>query len=287
MTVEQMNQEEGIVVPGEGQGGSLTPVEEQARKGGWKPQEEYSGDPDAWIPAKEFVGRQRLYDRIKSLENKITYQQGKFEKDMGIMSDHFAKMQKVEFDKAMRQLKAQKELALQDGDVRTLDAVNEEIRETEKAHEAAKQAPRQNDNVQIAAEFNEWRTRNTWFDQDTSLKKEAEAIGIGYAASNPGITHAQVLQYVEEKIKQYYPDKFETKRKQVVEQIVEAGGITPQSGTSSRKAKGLTEADLSEQEKVVMTTLIKRGALKELAAKNKVSERQQYLNDLATAKGLK
>lgn len=283
-----MTQEEGIVVPGEDLGGSsLTPLEDQARKGGWKPQEEFHGNPDEWVSAKEFVGRQKLYDRIKALDNKLVYQQSKFEKDMVQISDHIAKISKVEYDKAMRQLKAQKEIALEEGNVRALDAINDEIRDTEKAHEASKAAPKPADNsAQIAQEFQEWQNKNDWFQKDTGLRKEAEAIGIGYAASNPGITHAQVLEYVETKIKQYYPDKFQT-RKPVVEQTVEAGGITPQSGTGSKKGKGLNENDLSEQEKIVMTTLIKRGALKELAAKNKVSEKQQYLNDLAAAKGLK
>lgn len=283
-----MSQEEGIVVPGEEQGGSsLTPIEAQAVKGGWKPQEEFKGNPDEWVSAKEFVGRQKLYDRIKNLDDKLVYQQSKFEKDMVQISDHIAKISKVEHDKAMRQLKAQKEIALEEGNVRALDAINDEIRDTEKAHETAKQPAiqKQTDNgAQIAREFQEWQTKNDWFQKDTGLRKEAEAIGIGYAASNPGITHAQVLEYVETKIKQYYPDKFQTRKQ--VEQSVEAGGITSQSGTSSRKAKGLTEADLSEQETIVMKTLIKRGALKDLATKNKVSEKQQYLNDLASAKGL-
>jgi hypothetical protein len=49
--------------PNSGEG----PTEEVAAKAarhGWKPLEEYEGDPDTWVDAKEFLGRAPLFERI-------------------------------------------------------------------------------------------------------------------------------------------------------------------------------------------------------------------------------
>jgi len=103
--------EEGTVVPGEDAGSSQSPdVETKARAKGWKPLEEYSGEPDEWIPAKEFVGRQPLYDQIHTLKREISKQGQQFQKEMAEVSQHFAKMQQVEFEKAVKQRKAMEKI---------------------------------------------------------------------------------------------------------------------------------------------------------------------------------
>ena len=40
------------------------PYELEAREQGWKPQDEYEGDPNKWRPAKEFVERGELFGKI-------------------------------------------------------------------------------------------------------------------------------------------------------------------------------------------------------------------------------
>lgn len=284
--------EEGTVVPGEGQGESLSPnVEIKARAKGWKPLEDYSGPEGEWIDAKEFVGRQPLYDQIHSLKREISKQGQSFQKEMGEISAHFAKMQQVEFDKAVKQLKNQKALAAEDRDIAAVEAINDEIKEKEKEFEALKkETPKPQVPAQTSKEFNEWRETNKWFDSDKELQREAIAIGTGYAITNPNLQQTDVLEYVEKRIRKIYPEKFGAifkEEKMSSDNKVESGGITAQSGLSNKKSKGLTTNDLDDQERSVMKTLIKRGALQTKATANKISQEEQYLRDLSEAKGLR
>ncbi len=287
--------EEGTAIVGEDGESSLAPsssVEIKARAKGWKPLGEAT-DRDGnllaeedWVDAKEFVGRQKLFDRIEQLNKELKSQGQKFQQDMSQVSEHFAKMQQVEFDKAMKQLKVEKQIALEDRNLVAVEAINDEIKEKEKEFETVQRTtPKPKTNtVAIQQEFDEWKGNNGWFESDKELQREAIAIGTGYAVSNPNLQQSDVLEYVESRIKKIYPEKFEQKKAQMNNQV-EAGGITANSGTNpGRKSKGLTAKDLDEREYKVMQTLIKTNALKAKADKNKISQEQQYLNDLTEAR---
>lgn len=262
-------------------------VEEKAKAKGWKPRDESDLPEEQWVDAKEFLGRQPLYDQIHALKKDIAKQGQAFKKDMAAISKHFAEQAKVEYDKAVKQLKAEKALAIEENDIGAVDAINEELAEKKKEFEAVK-AETPSTNADSTAEFEQWRKDNKWFNEDLELQKEAIALGTGYAIANPNLPQASVLEYVEQRIKKIYSEKFEPKKEKtkVSDSQVESGGITPNSGVSSKRSKSLTENDLSEQELSVMKTLIKRGALKDKATKNKISEKEQYFRDLAEAKGL-
>jgi len=44
------NTNEGTPIPGE-----LTPTEQKAVEKGWRPKNEWDGEPDAWVEAREFL----------------------------------------------------------------------------------------------------------------------------------------------------------------------------------------------------------------------------------------
>jgi len=284
--------EEGVVVPGEDSGDSLSPdITQRALAKGWKPLEDYSGPDGEWVDAKEFVGRQPLYDKIHGLQQDIRKQGQQFQKEMAEISTHFSKMQKVEFDKAVKQLKAQKALAAEDRDIVAVEAINDEIKEKEQEYETLKkEVSKPSNQVAIQQEFNDWVEENPWFSSDKDLKREAVSIGTGYAINNPNLTQTDVLTYTTDRIKKIYPEKFGNKKKESTvsrDNQVESGGITASSGLVGKKNKGLTKADLDDQELSVMKTLIKRDALKTKATANKISQEEQYLRDLSEAKGLR
>src|SRR4051812_35214193 len=120
--------EEGTKIVGEEEGSSLSPqvqaekVEEKARAKGWKPLEEFKGDEADWVPAREFIGRERLFDKIHDLKNQLSRQAQRFEQDMGRIQAHFLKVQETEYSKAKRELEGQLARAKANEDV---DAVAE------------------------------------------------------------------------------------------------------------------------------------------------------------------
>lgn len=276
---------DGIIVPGEGEATSLSPseqVEQSARKKGWKPQEEFQGDPSDWVPAQEFVGRQKLYDTIHDLKRQMNRQASKFEKDFQQVAGYLANVRKEAYEKAMKDLEAKHLEAIRNEDPETATQVAREMAEKAAEKVASDAAERQQQQVQSPAtteEFNQWRQENQWFDKNSEMQEDALSIGIGYAAKNPNSSQSDVLKHVTEKIKKIYPEQFEAAPKSGKERTssVEPGSGNLRGGSTPRGKKKLTVADLEPDQVSIMRTLIKRGALKELAAKNKRTQEEEYL----------
>lgn len=286
--------EAGIKIQGESEEGSSQSPQSQAdkyevaaRKSGWKPEEDWDGSPEDWVPAKEFIGRQKLYDKIHDLKRESTKQAQRFEQDMARISQHFAEVQQTEFKRAKKELEAQLAHAKRAEDVEAVAEIAGEIKEVEANAKAAAtqatQAKKAATQGNPTPEFEEWQTQNTWFNKDAEMTADAIAIGTGYAAANPGKNQKDVLEHTAKKIKRMYPEFFEdagetNKRGKVEDNRVEGGGNT----RPAPKKKGqVSVGDLSDMERSVMKTLIKRGALKEVAAKNKRTEQEEYLAQLS------
>lgn len=53
-----------------------------------------------------------------------------------------------------------------------------------------------------------WEQENTWYSENSNMKKDADAIGIDYARAHPSLSPERVLKYVTQEIKKLYPEKF-------------------------------------------------------------------------------
>lgn len=279
-----MSTNEGVAIPGEGQVASLNPelhaqaVAEKARSKGWKPLEEYTGEAADWVDAKEFLGRERLFNTIHDQRREIK----KLEKDISAISKHFENMEKAAYTRALNELKAKQAVAVEEQDVSAVKETTEQIAELTKQHAEQKQSQTQQGE---SPEFVQWRQDNEWFEKDSEMREDAIAIGVGYAAKNLDKSQEEVLRYVTEKVKKIYPEKF--KKPVRKEPVVESGnGTGSEAQPATKKSKGLTVGDLDEREVATMKTFIKRGVFKEQAKKLNISEQEVYLRDLAKAKGV-
>lgn len=289
--------EEGVAIPGEEEGGSaLNPeiqeqrVKESARTKGWKPLKEWEGDPAEWVPAKEFLGREKLFKKIHDLQHSLGQQSKRHASDLKVMQDHFAKVRDTEYKRAVEDLKAARKEAIASGDVKEADRIDENLdairEEKAKADQQAKVTAQAETQAGPSEAFLQWHNENSWFNRDNpdEITKDAIEIGTGHAQANPSKSQADVLKYVTEKIKRLHPEKFGTSGRRGSQ--VESGGSVRMETGSNKKGK-MTTADLNEMEQSVLSTLLKTKALKYLADKNKRTETEQYLADLAEVKGLR
>ena len=163
-----------------------------------------------------------------------------------------------------------------------IETLDEQIEAVQLAPKAAPVKPQAESATLIA-----WKEDNPWFDKDAELRAEAVQIGVGYIAAHNGRkSEDEVLAYVTDRVKKIFPEKFATTRtKESVDSKVETNGGTNRPNIGGKKSK-LSISDLSDEERRVMNTFIKRGALKAAAEKNKRSEQDEYIAQLATAKGL-
>ena len=290
-----MADEVGIHVPGEEDPVSLSPqiVEtariEKAKKKGWKPLEDYDGDPADWIDAKEFLGREPLFEANRDLKRQLKQQHDKYEGDFKTLSSQFTQMNEAAYKRALNELNQQRDMAIVDKDLAAVKQLDSQIDETKKAHVSnIQQTAQTQQNPSETQYMKDWRSKNEWFDSDPTLQDEAVSIGVGYMMKNQGTSQEKMLEYVEDRIKKIYPEKFPSKKRTSVEK--DEGGkeaantvdkTTRNLGISSSRSKTMNVSDLSEMEMNVMRTFIKRGVLKDLAAKNKRTEQEEYLAQLA------
>jgi len=294
-----LDENQGTHVPGEGEASSLSPqiVEtarlEKAKKKGWKPLEEFDGDPADWVDAKEFLGREPLFEANRDLKKQLKQQQVRFEQDMKVISAQFAQMNEQAYKRALTELQDQRDLAIHEQDIAAVKVLDTKIDETKQAHVKAVQTTQTHSQSGETEYMKEWRSNNRWFDEDPTLQDEAVAIGVGYMMKNQGTSQEKMLEHVADRIKKIYPEKFPAKKSQRTQETVEndetiikkadnqVEKTSPKLGISGSKTKTLSVADLSDVEKQVMKTFIKRGVLKDIAAKNKRSEQEEYLAQLA------
>src|SRR5574343_943735 len=89
----------------------VDPIEIEAREQGWKPKEEYEGDPAKWRPAKEFVERGELFGKIDHMGKELK----ETRKALKMLQDHHTKVRETEYNRALTELKALQKKHLEEG----------------------------------------------------------------------------------------------------------------------------------------------------------------------------
>lgn len=233
----------------ENQNESTSPsIEDRAREQGWRPKEEYEGDPSKWVSAETFVAKGELIDRIESLGKKLKDS----EKTINMLKEHHAKVKESEFKRAVDFLKSQKKAALEEGDVDKIIEIDDKIAQVRETQKAQKAQEAINTGTELHPDFASWVSQNKWYEKNSEMRADADAFGEAYARNNPNKTPQEVLEYVTTKIKKTYKEEFENPNRSRPTGV--EGGGTRQGG--SRDSFTLTE-----EEARVMNTFIRNGVM--------------------------
>lgn len=222
------------------------PYEDKAREQGWKPKEEYEGEPEKWKPAKEFVERGELFSKIDSMGKELK----ETRKALKMLQEHHTKVKESEYNRAVQELKSLQKQHLEEGNsdeyLRTSELLTD-LKAEQKAREVIeKQTP-----PPVDPRFNDWVSENKWYNQDTEMKEFADTVGMGYAQRNPGLDPEDVLEYVTKQVKSRFKEKF-----------INPNRTKPSSveGASAPAAsKGSIE--LTDEERKVMNSFIRTGVM--------------------------
>lgn len=223
-----------------------TEVELQAIEHGWKPREEYEGDPAKWRDAQLFMTLKPFYERIESQNRQIKENKKAFlqiAKDMQQVKD-------AAYRKAVADLKAQKKDAMQEGDFDRVELLEDQlghIHEQKRIQDAQQQAI-ESDPVD-QSELLDWQKRNTWYERDEDLRDWADARGV--KLFNQGIDRSEVLRQLEQEVKKKFPEKFTNPNRDRASAVT-AGVKSP------AKAEKL---DMSPEEIRIMENIVRTGAI--------------------------
>lgn len=181
-------------------------IVKQARDMGWRPLEEFRGDPEKWVDAEEYVARgehvlpivraerDRLRGELLTRDQKVVTLEQQLEATQAIvrgLEKNFNDSLERQLADQRKQLKADLKEAVEDRDtdreleVRDqLDALTEAERDAKKRQEENKKkldtpaTPKQTStDPNLSPEFNEWKKENPWFGGDSPEdKKRTKAV---------------------------------------------------------------------------------------------------------------
>lgn len=239
-------------------------IEEQAISQGWRPKDEYNGDPHKWVSADIFVARAPLFEHIEAQKKELK----KLREGLTVMASHNAKVEEAGYKRALAELRQQKKEALLENDADAVIDIDDRIDavKAQQIHSVNSKVAEAIKEVDVVhPEFSSWVNRNNWYTNDIVMKAAADALGAKLASE--GMTPSAVLSEVEKTIKKRFPDSFENPNRSRASAVEAPRGKTVATGKSAKY-------ELSEEESRVMKTMVRSGVITE----------EKYIADLKKIK---
>jgi hypothetical protein len=235
-------------------------IEQQALEMGWRPREEFDGDDDDFIDAKEFVRRKPLFDKIENTSKELK----QVRKALEQFKTHYSAVKETEYNRAMSALKEARKTALADGDGDRFESIDAEIQVDE--IQKAKNTPIVQDEPAFPPEFVAWKEQNKWYDNKRFMKAFADDYGV--ELHKRGLSPTEVLKQVAQEVRKKFPDEFVNPRKASAPDVETSRGTTSETSIE----KGLTATERS-----IMNTLVRGNHI----------TKEKYLADLKAIKSEK
>lgn len=236
------------------------PIETRARELGWRPKEEFSGDEDNFVDAKEFVQRQPLFEKIEHQSRELK----NVKKSLDALKGHYTQVREVEYQRALAALQASKAEAINEADGNRAVAIDAQIDKAKSEFQRIRQADVADAPENDPTEFVSWKAQNAWYEKDESMRMLADSYGSKLARE--GMTPPEVLKAVAKKVKAEFPHKFVNPNKANAPDV----GVSDNSGRSSSNER----FELSDMERNIMNTLVRDGTM----------TKEQYIKDLKAIK---
>ena len=172
---------------------------QEARNQGWKPQEEYSGDPDKWSDAKTFVENGEKIAAIatkqkKSLESRVQFLE-QTNQELSEFHKKSMEAQRKQNETLMRQLNAERAKAIEEGDGQRFTRAEQAIKQLE-----AQNSEKRSQTVGPTEAWQvEWASENDWYDPGPNHDVEAKALADGMLpiiARETGYKDKALLEFV-------------------------------------------------------------------------------------------
>jgi gas vesicle protein len=258
----------------------MSDIQDDARSMGWRPKEDFRGDPDKWVDAETFVDRGRHFLPILRANNsKLEEANRRLNEELtGIKSllnasqDSIKALTEFQSTETRRQVTEVKKqiverlrTAREDGSIEQETALLDEladIRATEKSFKetpAAPPAPKPSADTDPALQNWMGRQENAWFGKD--VRRTALAVAIGQEMRNDSANNKLVGEAFFDKVAQeveaiFSPGSKESPDPSIPSSKVE--GSRGGSGGSGGSGGGKTYASLPAEAKSACSNMSKR-----------------------------
>lgn len=210
----------------------LTPQEAEARKMGWRPQEEWDDSgTGTWMDSKEYIDRnKRLADRgdkiLKAEISKQTREIASLKKTLEGIGAHMTKVENRAYQKAFKEIEAKAEKAVEDGDTDAYRRAKGEAKDLEKEAKAEAKVeakPEQKDDP----DYDGWVSDNAWYDpREDGFDAEMAAFAdiVAPQIGRTGLVGAAFYERIKTEVKKKFPDRFGNQRRRQAPAVEGAGG---------------------------------------------------------------
>lgn len=227
-------------------------VEQEAMAQGWNPE---GVEGKRSLSAEEFLDRKPLYDKMHKLEKRLKDQDRKFD----AMQQHEKMVRDRMHQDHLKELEEAKRKAYEEMDFDKADKITNDIIDAKVEHSKEQQVTVAQTQEQIQATLTEWTEKNSWYNSDPVLQKEAEKEGKLYRFENPGAPFEDLLEHVAKEVKSKFPEKFRNSKR---EQPSSVEGSATGATRTPKAPKKKSVKDLPEEAISVMKTLVRTGAFK-------------------------
>lgn len=227
---------------GSGAGGAVS-AEDRARKLGWRPKEQFRGDPDMWVDAEEFIRRgeeqipllrdnlrktearnQALEREVKAFQSQMQAMQAQVQESREVSLRLQSMLEKGEeraYKRAIAELEAKMDQAVEEGDVEAAKKARKDLAELNENRvkpedKPAPTKPPQNDGpppVDPVADAWVKAPEQAWFNKNADAKSYAIALS-GMLMRDPKTAHftlEQNLAEVRRRSAEKFPEYFDPK----------------------------------------------------------------------------
>ena len=250
--------------------GDPEPSEEQARRLGWKPKDEFKGDASQWRDWQDFLNEDlsnapQLKATVKLLKRRLDQTDRRYKKlesTLDEAKEYFSKAEQRAYDRAVADIKAKQRAAVALADEDAYDEADEELKQLEKDAKAGKTAKAPEVDPEVTKTFRKWERDNDWYGTNEVMTAAADAIAKKMGSySDNDMDPDEYLEELTARVKKEFPHKFELPKKR---SAVEGVGET-------RATKGQKTFDhLPAEAKAQCDRFIAQGLIK---------DRAQYVKD--------
>jgi hypothetical protein len=152
--------------------------EGEARSHGWTPKDEFKGDATRWVDAETFIKRaDEVMPFLKKQNAALKRDIDDMKRQLRQASAHFGKAEERAYQRAVSELQAKHDQAVDEGDKVAANRVVAELRTLEKDFATTAPAAVPDDAPtpdQLRAELADWVASNDWYGADDTKTKYAD-----------------------------------------------------------------------------------------------------------------
>jgi hypothetical protein len=244
-------------------------IEALAEKLGWN--KDHQG-PEKVDAATYILKSREIQDTMRDYNKDLKNQVGSLQGSIKALQEHNEKVYKAEVKKLeadLTRLRKEKREAVELADVEKVDELDAQIDDIQKDLNAPK--PEDKNTAVVNPIYDAWIDDNKWYETDVEMAAYADTVAEQYK----GAPAERVYKLVTQKVKEVFPDKFESPNNNIPKPADPPKPIGPKSPVE-RASKGeggaaFTVNDLTPDQRTIMRQFVSQGIMTE----------KQYVADIA------